>query len=210
MILLFSKVAAITMKQIRGASKPVFLVGYYLLMVHYIYRLNRWSMWCARRETLTSTVFWHSFSHSCEAVYYRWLCLHNSCGRSLNLKTYRETSVCWRAHYWWLYLHCVWASWLNSIELSFYNKILYRCPKMHLPDYFSIVALANTFSSFYINKISVIRSSCPSDSHSHVLIPPDTKKVLQNLTCVTADEVCRLVLQAPCKSWFRPTIYLLV
>ena len=32
----------------------------------------------------------------------------------------------------------------------------------------------------------IIRSSFPSDSHSHVLNPSDTKKVLQNLTCVTA------------------------
>ena len=47
-----------------------------------------------------------------------------------------------------------------------FNKILHRCPKVHLPDCSSIVALASTFSSFCINKISVIRSSFPSDSHS--------------------------------------------
>ena len=58
---------------------------------------------------------------------------------------------------------------------------------------------ANTFSSFYINKIST-RSSLPSDSCLRVLNHPDTRKVLQNLTCVTNDEVCRLVLLAPCKS----------
>ena len=81
-----------------------------------------------------------------------------------------------------------------------FNKILHRCPKMHLPDHSSIVALANTFSSFFINKISIICSSFPSDSHLCVLNPPDTRKVLQNLTCVTADEVCHLVLRAPCKS----------
>ena len=33
-----------------------------------------------------------------------------------------------------------------------------------------------------------------------MLNPPDTRKVLQNLSCVTADEVCHLVLRAPCKS----------
>ena len=33
-----------------------------------------------------------------------------------------------------------------------FNKILHRCPKMHLPDHSSIVALANTFSSFFILK----------------------------------------------------------
>ena len=81
-----------------------------------------------------------------------------------------------------------------------FNKILHRCPKMHLPDHSSIATLANTFSSFFINKISVIRSSFPSDSHSRVLNPPDTRKVLQNLGCVSADEVRYLVLRAPCKS----------
>ena len=73
-----------------------------------------------------------------------------------------------------------------------FNKILHRCPKMHLPDHSSIATLANTFSSFSINKISVI---C-----SRVLNPPDTRKVLQNLSCVSADEVRHLVLRARCKS----------
>ena len=81
-----------------------------------------------------------------------------------------------------------------------FNKILHCCPKMHLPDHSSIVALANTFSSFLVNKISVIRSSFPSDSHSCVLNPCDTRKVLQNLNCVIADEVHHLVLWGPCKS----------
>ena len=109
-----------------------------------------------------------------------------------------------------------------------FNTILHCCPKMPLPDHSSewhkiendgdpwqptcwlqmahndddhssIAALANTFSSFFFNKISVIRSF-PCDSHSRVLNPPDTRKVLQNLSCVTADEVRHIVLRAPCKS----------
>ena len=84
--------------------------------------------------------------------------------------------------------------------LKAFIKILHRCPKMQLPDHSSIATLDNTFSSFFINKISVIRSSFPSDSHSRVLNPPDTRKVLQNLGCVTADEVRHLVLRAPCNS----------
>ena len=72
--------------------------------------------------------------------------------------------------------------------------------KIHLPDHSSIAILAKTFSSFSINKISVIRSSFPSDSRSRVLNPPDTRKVLQNLSCISADEVRHLVLRAPCKS----------
>ena len=71
---------------------------------------------------------------------------------------------------------------------------------MHRPDHSSIVALAKTFSSLFINKISVNLSSFPSDSHSCVLNPPDTRKVLQNLT----DEVRRLSLQV---FWFRPHTY---
>ena len=81
-----------------------------------------------------------------------------------------------------------------------FNKILHRCSKIHLPDHSSIATLANTFSSFSINKISVIRSSFPSDSHSRVLKPPDARKVLQSLSCVTADNVHHLVLRASCKS----------
>ena len=81
-----------------------------------------------------------------------------------------------------------------------FNNILHCCPKMHLPDHSSIVAVAHIFSSFFIDKISIILSSFPSDSHSRVLNPPDTRNVLQNITCVTADEVRRLVLLAPCQS----------
>ena len=71
---------------------------------------------------------------------------------------------------------------------------------MHLPDHSSISALSNSYGSFSISKISVVCSSFPSDSHSRVLNPPDTRKVLQNISCVTADQVCHLVLRAPCKS----------
>ena len=80
-----------------------------------------------------------------------------------------------------------------------FNKIWHRCPKMYLPDHSSITALANTFSSFFINKISTIRSSFPSGSCSNVLTPPNTREVLHNLSHVTDFEV-RLVLSAPCKS----------
>ena len=64
----------------------------------------------------------------------------------------------------------------GSLWKAFY-KILHRCPIIHLPDHSSIATLANTFSLFFINKISVIRSSFPSYSHSRVLNPPETRKV---------------------------------
>ena len=71
---------------------------------------------------------------------------------------------------------------------------------MYLKDHSSITALANTFSSFFINKISIIRSSLPFDSCSNVLTPPNTREVLHNLSYVTDTEVRRLVLSAPCKT----------
>ena len=86
------------------------------------------------------------------------------------------------------------------IRMKAFNKFLHRCPKIHLPDHSSIATLANTVGSFFINRISVIRSALPSDSHSRVLNPPDTRKVLQDLSCVSADEVRHFVLQDPCKS----------
>ena len=81
-----------------------------------------------------------------------------------------------------------------------FNKILHCCPKMYIPDHSSITALANTFSSFFINKISIIRFSFPSGSCSNVLTPPNTRDVQHNLSYVTDAEVRRLVLSAPCKS----------
>ena len=81
-----------------------------------------------------------------------------------------------------------------------FNKILHRCPKIHLSHHSSIATLANTFSSLFLNKISGIRSSFSSDSHYRVLNTPDTRKGLQNLSYVYADEVRHLVLWAPYKS----------
>ena len=78
-----------------------------------------------------------------------------------------------------------------------FNKILHCCPKMHLPDHSFIGALTNTFGSFSIYKVSIIRSSFSSGNCSGVLNPPDTRKVLHNLNCVTDDEERHLVLMAP-------------
>ena len=61
----------------------------------------------------------------------------------------------------------------------------------------SVAALVNTL---FLNKSSFIPSFSPSDSYSCVLNPSDSRKVLQNLADVTSEEVCRLILQAPCKS----------
>ena len=71
---------------------------------------------------------------------------------------------------------------------------------MYLPDHSSIAALANSFSSFFINKISIIPFSFPSGSCPYALTLPNTRGVLHNLTHVTDAEVSHLVLSAPWKS----------
>ena len=58
-----------------------------------------------------------------------------------------------------------------------FNKILHRCPKLNLPD------------PCHLLFFSLWPTLC-------VLNPPDTRKVLQNLTSLTADEVHRLVHRA--------------
>ena len=63
-----------------------------------------------------------------------------------------------------------------------------------------LLPLWQTHSARFSLTKYVIRSSFPSDSHSRVMNPPDTRKVLQNLSCVTANEVRHLVLWALCKS----------
>ena len=82
-----------------------------------------------------------------------------------------------------------------------FNKILQRCRKVCLLDHTTIEALANTFNFISINKSSIIRSSFSFGACSDVLNPPVTEIVLQNLTNVTDNEVRRLVLSAPCKSF---------
>ena len=74
---------------------------------------------------------------------------------------------------------------------------------IHIHTFFIILLLPlwKTHSALF----SLIKSLSfalpfPSDSHSRVLNPPNTRKALRNLSCVTADEVRRLVLLAPCKS----------
>ena len=83
-----------------------------------------------------------------------------------------------------------------------FNKILHRCPAMHLPDHSSVAALADTFGSFFINKISIIRAAFPLHAHLNTtnLNPPDTRAVLHDFAPVSEAEACRLVLTSPCKS----------
>ena len=79
-----------------------------------------------------------------------------------------------------------------------FNKILRLCSRMHFLDHSSIEALTNTFSSFFVNKISIGHSSCPSDWCSHVL-NPDTRKVFAERNLWHDDEARHLLLLAPYK-----------
>ena len=73
---------------------------------------------------------------------------------------------------------------------------------MHLPDHSSAAALADTFESFFINKISIIRAAFPLYAHLNTTNPnpPDTRAVLHDFVPVSEAEVRRLVLNSPCKS----------
>ena len=91
------------------------------------------------------------------------------------------------------------------VTIGHYGRHLTRSYTISLKCTFLIIhssvdSLANKFTSFFINNVSISHSSFSSGSCSSVLNPPDTRKVLQNPTCVTDDEVCRLVLLASCKS----------
>ena len=73
---------------------------------------------------------------------------------------------------------------------------------MHLPDHSSVAALADTFGSFFISKVSIIRTAFPLHAHLNTtkLNPPDTGAVLQDFVPVSEAEVRRFVLTSPCKS----------
>ena len=72
---------------------------------------------------------------------------------------------------------------------------------MLLLDHSSVAALADTFGSFFINKISVIHAAFPLHAHLNTtsLNPPDTRAVLHDLVPVSEADVRRLVLTSPCK-----------
>ena len=83
-----------------------------------------------------------------------------------------------------------------------FNKILHRGPKMHLPEFSSIHALAETFGTFFVDKISIIRSAFPTGGHrdNANCDHPHDRKELQGFAPATEDEIRRLVMSAPCKS----------
>jgi hypothetical protein len=84
-----------------------------------------------------------------------------------------------------------------------FNKILHRKPAQFLPDCSSLKELAANFGSFFVNKISLIRTSFPSTgSHTPDARPPGYPDLpeLTVFSPVSEAEVRRLIMNAPTKS----------
>ncbi len=81
-----------------------------------------------------------------------------------------------------------------------FNKILHRRPEMHLPKFSTIQSLADTFGSYFVDKISIIRSAFPSCPDPDETSRPHHNAPLQHFSPATEDEVRRFIVSAPCKS----------
>lgn len=82
-----------------------------------------------------------------------------------------------------------------------FNTILHRCAPTKLPSYTSISSLAEKFGNFFVDKITIIRSSFPAAGEAEVCDSPFVSRtLLQGFTPATEEEVRRLVLSSPTKS----------
>ncbi len=79
------------------------------------------------------------------------------------------------------------------------NKILHRTPVSALPDHVSEKSLANTFSDFFITKISKIRDLFTGVSPSAVS-PDKPPKSLEDFNLVSEPDVWKFILESPTKS----------
>ena len=83
-----------------------------------------------------------------------------------------------------------------------FNQILHRRLPAKLPDCTSLAELAKTFGSFFIDKISLIRSTFPTSPNlsSNQHHPrPDVHK-MSNFSPASEDEIRRLIMASPNKS----------
>ena len=104
---------------------------------------------------------------------------------------------------WYSVLHSEWLILSVSLKLLLSTLVIISHYGRHLTKSYTvalsflivpILMRIHSFSSLFFSWESfIIRSSFSSDSYScsNVLNPPDTRKILQNLTRVTDDEVCR-------------------
>ena len=85
-----------------------------------------------------------------------------------------------------------------------FNKVLHRCPTMHLPDHSSACGRTRRHFSFnkYNNKILIICAAFPSHAHLNTNNPnpPNTWAELHDIVPVLKIEIRRPVSTSPCKS----------
>ena len=83
-----------------------------------------------------------------------------------------------------------------------FSHILHRCPTPKLPGCLSLVDLAERFSSYFVNKIQLIRAAFPSATTAnddHEFIRPNFPD-LNVFPLASEEEVRRIIMAAPNKS----------
>ena len=85
--------------------------------------------------------------------------------------------------------------------LNCINKMLYRVPAPTLPNHVSINQVCDSFSSYFKNKISLIRSAFPGHTLNPVQVDsPQVNSLLASFKPATADEVRKVIKSSPNKS----------
>ena len=76
------------------------------------------------------------------------------------------------------------------------NKIPHREKSKALPDHTSLDTLCSSFSKFFTDKITLIRSNFVTNDHSHDLPePPHVENTMDQFTPTTTSEVWSIILK---------------
>ena len=77
------------------------------------------------------------------------------------------------------------------------NKILHREKSKPLPDYTSLDTLCSSFSKFFTDKITLIRSNFVTNDHSHDFPePPHVENIMNQFAPTTTSEVRTIILKS--------------
>ena len=77
------------------------------------------------------------------------------------------------------------------------NKILHREKSKPLPDHTSLDTLCSSFSKFFTDKITLIRSNFVTNDHSHDFPePPHVENTMDQFTSTTTSEVRSIILKS--------------
>ncbi len=77
------------------------------------------------------------------------------------------------------------------------NKILHREKSKPLPDYTSLDTLCSSFSKFFTDKITLIRSNFVTNDHSHDFPePPHVENTMNQFAPTTTSEVRTIILKS--------------